>query len=121
MNNPRFVLGVVMTALLSIAFVGCDPQKGGTATYLGDTNQLPSLATPTGFTVTPTEANNIRIAERGNSIAVHHVYHSGDSYYVCDAFFGSKEQEALTRGLQINGQTGAVFDDDAGEWGPKQE
>jgi len=116
MNNFFIIPLVVLVAAAAMICVGCTSHKGDGAAYLGDTNELAKLASPEGFTVTPTQANDIRTTRHGNSIATHHIYYSEDSYYICDAFFGSKERKAVTRGTRINGNTGAIYNNKTNSW-----
>jgi len=116
MNNFLIISLVIFVAIASIICVGCTSQESDGAAYLGDTNELANLASPEGFTVTPTQANDIRTARHGNSIAIQHIYYSEDSYYICDAFFGSKERKAITRGTRINGNTGAIYNNKTNSW-----
>ena len=122
MNRKRTDLISTVIAILALAAVigaGCNKAASTTTTYLGDTNSIPTLVTPDNFTVTPAEANDIRVLQNAENIAVHHIYHDADSYYICDGFFGSKETTALRKGLRINGRTGEIYNRTTGSWDPK--
>ena len=114
----RRSLAWVSLLLLSF-FAGCNSAAKPTATYLGDSNELATLSTPTGFTITPAEADQIRVLRRGNSIAVHHLYYDNSCYYVCDGFFGSKDSYAITSGVRIDGKSGAVYNPETAQWDPR--
>ena len=97
------LIGLVLTTAS-----GCPAPAG--VTYLGDSNNVDTIATPVGFEIAPREAEQIRIQQAGNSIAVHHIYADESNYYICDGFLGSKAAKAVKTGLVINGKTGDVVD-----------
>ena len=110
---------IAILALAIVIVAGCNKTASTSTTYLGDTNSISTLLTPDNFTITPAEANNIRILQNTENIAVHHIYHDADSYYICDGFFGSKETTAFRKSLRINGRTGEVYNRTTGSWDPK--
>ena len=99
---------ICFIGLILITASGC-PAPAGVA-YLGDSNNVDTIATPAGFEITPEEAEQIRVQQTGRSIAVHHIYADESNYYICDGFLGSKATKAMETGLVINGTTGDVVD-----------
>ena len=100
-------------AILFIAILsGCSSSPESAATYLGNSNELDTLSTPDGFTISPAEADEIRVLRRGNSMVLHHLYFDDSCYYVCAG-------KAITNGLRINGKSGEVFNPETAKWEPR--
>jgi hypothetical protein len=97
--------------VFTIVFVGgCSVFGKHELTYIGHRGELESLATPTGFAISPSDLDEILLSHRGPSKMAEDYYHNGDSYYVINSSKGVNHSEALTSGTIINGQTGEVFD-----------
>ena len=105
-------IAVFFTALVCTLAGYSSPENPPSAnvTYLGDSNNAGTISTPEGFGISPEEADQIRIKQKNNSIAVHHIYADDKNYYICDGFFGSKTGKAVRTGLVIDGKTGDIVD-----------
>jgi hypothetical protein len=93
-------------ALLIVTGCASGPQP----IWNGDASTpLTSLPTPSGFSVTPAQAEATARASRQLPLkVVYHVYADSQFYYVCDGFLGSSRRAAVRRGLKIDGQTGQI-------------
>jgi len=103
----HFMAAMILFGFTICTVVGCS--AAANVTYLGDSNNVDTISTPVGFEITPKEADQVRIQQSSNSIAVHHIYADGRNYYICDGFFGSKSNKAVNTGLAIDGKTGDVI------------
>lgn len=100
----RHTFSILLFSLFALFATGCHADKS--LVYLGNSNNLSGIDTPAGFDVSPTEANEIRNSTLGETIAVQHLYADDKNYYICDGFFKSDQQKAVTQGFVINGVTG---------------
>ncbi|QDT95380.1 hypothetical protein [Gimesia aquarii] len=91
----------------------------GTSTqFLGHSNEIENTPTPTGFTISPSDAMVIRRLNDGPRIFVDEVYHDGENYYICNNTIGFKSSQPLKTGRVINGQTGEIYNRKTKSWEP---
>jgi len=100
---------------------GC---AGQSLQYIGNSNEIADAPTPTGFTISPPEANRIRRLHIDPKKTVDDLYHDGDNYYICNGFDtwnrgrGSTASKAEKYGTMISGRTGEVYNRDSEQWEP---
>lgn len=91
--------------------------------YIGDTKDAKTAQTPPGFKITPNDAVEIMAHDRRRKMADNY-YFDESNYYVLNqdrgsiarSLRGTVPQEAIDRGVIINGKTGEVFDREKQVW-----
>ncbi len=99
--------------------------------YIGNSMKIKDAPTPTGFTISPSDAVDIDFGHDwgGSSIMTRDIYHDDTNYYVCDGgdlfrlpswtrVRNSTTSEALEVGLIVNGQTGEIYNRETQQWEP---
>jgi hypothetical protein len=110
--NAWIAMGIVISSL-----VGCSMFGYRSVEYLGGTNELADVATPAGFTVTPSEAKEIYYRQHNMLIFADNFYHDDENYYV-DRYAPLKNSAstAVKYGTIIHGQTGKIFNRETETW-----
>lgn len=97
----RVFFGMLATLLA----IGC--QTDVKAIWTGGSGSVPASAvTPAGFTISPSEAQDIADKRFGKKKTVQHIYADSTHYYIVNGFAGSSRSSALKEGIRVNGKTG---------------
>jgi hypothetical protein len=99
-----------------LALGGCGILQKEPLTYIGNSQEVGDAATPSGFAISPVEANDIIQRYHGPRIFVDEFYHDGRNYYVRNAGTLSKAAPSKKRCTVINGQTGEIYNREADRW-----
>jgi len=92
--------------MLWLFALGCSSEL--TPLWTGDTKVPINYPTPSGFNVSPFEANQkVWESKRLSLKHIWHIYKDNSNYYIIDSFVKSNSQIARS-GIIVDGQTGEI-------------
>ena len=114
MSNHRIQLAChsLLAFLLAVVVAGCAVSASDTVSAVWTERGAPpsTVASPTGFRVSPSRAYVIARDSRRLSLKhIWHIYADSRYYYVHDTFLGSGATRARATGLRIDGLTGEIL------------
>ena len=99
------IFSLALATLATLLMFGC--QRDMKAIWTGGSGSVPvSCAAPTGFTISPSAAQDIADKRFGKKKTVQHIYADSTNYYIVNGFAGSSRSSALKEGTRVNGKTG---------------
>ena len=104
------ISGLLLLAILG----GCAGMGKPPLRYIADSNEINDAPTPSGFLISPQEANHTAASRQFVGKKVRHFYHDGENYY--SVYNRSIAAHARKHGTIINGRTGQIYDRESKSW-----
>ena len=108
----RLACHSLLSLIFALVFAGCALAASDSVSAVWTESGAPpsTVASPTGFRVSPSRAYAIARDSRRLSLKhIWHIYADSRYYYVHDAFLGSGATRARKTGLRIDGLTGKIL------------